>query len=764
MTKIMSPRDDAADHVDRRGFLQRSGAAGLLYAFSIVAPGRGAHAAGSSQPIGAFVRIGTDESVTMLVGVSEMGQGIASGIAQVIAEELMVDWSQVSVQTVNSGTTYGNPFLRGTQGTFGSLSMRGYFAPMRKAGATVREMLRAAAAQAMNAPLSSLIAANGRVTAGSGAGMTYGQLAALAVQQTPMDNPPLLGTGKYVGVSLPRTDIPAKTTGAAVFGLDVRLPNMLYAAVVHSPVFGGILSGALPPPPSGAIAVVGLDTAVAVIARDTYTAFRAAQSLSVQWQPPTGATTVSTGSVLAQAQQLMTTGEVQTAETVGLAQAAIVGASAPLDLTFSFPYVAHACMEVLNCTALVTSTSCTIWAPTQAQTATAATAARLTGLPAAAITVNTTLLGGGLGRKIEQDFISQAIRIAQTVPGTPVKLTWSREQDFAADQYRSAALVRARASVDAMGNVSWWTRLVAPSYAYQHGGSTGIDFIAIAGATGLPYAFTNKLVEYVRHPAAVPVGSWRAIGCSINTFVTETMLDEIAAITRSDPLSLRRRLLASNPRALAVLDAAAAMANWTTPPGTGRARGIAFCFSDNAYVALVVELSQPTAGSLRIITASCAVDVGMAVNPDSVTAQIEGGIVHGLSAALWGEVPISNGRATVRNFNNYRIIRMRDMPTINVRLLDGNPNSLGGAGEISVPPVAPAVANAVASLTGQRLRSLPLLRALTGGTGGSSSGPSSGTGDPRTDSGRPGSSDRSDSRPSGDHSDDEEDDDDEDDD
>ena len=749
MTGTISTHDDAADSLNRRGFLQRSGAAGLLYAFSIVAPARGARAAGPSQPIGAFVRIGADENVTILVGVSEMGQGIASGIAQVVAEELMVEWSRVSVETVNAGTTYGNPFLRGTQGTFGSLSMRGYFAPMRKAGATVREMLRAAAAQAMNAPLSSLIAANGRVSSASGT-MTYGQLAVLAAQQTPMDNPPLLGTGKYVGVSLPRTDIPAKTTGAAVFGLDVRLPGMLYAAVVNSPVFGGTVLGALPPTPSGAVGVVGLDTAVAVIARDTYSAFRASQSLAVKWQLPTGASAVSTGSVLTQAQDLMTTGEVQTAETVGVAQGTIVAAGTPLDRTYSFPYLAHACMEVLNCTALVTSTSCTIWAPTQAQTSTVATAARLTGLPAAAITVNTTLLGGGLGRKIEQDFISQAIRIAQTVPGTPVKLTWSREQDFGADQYRSAALVRARASVDAVGNVSWWTRLVAPSYAYQHGGSTGIDFIAIAGATGLPYAFADKLVEYVRHPAAVPVGSWRAIGCSINTFVAETMVDEIAAAAGSDPLAFRQKLLANNPRALAVVNAAASLGNWTTPPAAGRARGFAFCFSDNAYVAMVVELSQPAAGSLRIFTISCAVDVGMAVNPDSVIAQIEGGVVHGLSAALWGEVPISNGRATVRNFNTYRMVRMRDMPTINVRLIDGNPNALGGAGEISVPPVAPAIANAVARLTGQRLRSLPLLRALAGG--GTSSGSTSGTASSGSGSASAGSATRSDSRTSGDHS------------
>ncbi|MHB1207165.1 MAG: xanthine dehydrogenase family protein molybdopterin-binding subunit, partial [Rhodospirillaceae bacterium] len=576
---------------------------------------------------------------------------------------------------------------------------------------------------ALNLPVGSLTAANGRIT-GGGAFLTYGALADSAAKEAPPPNPPLIGTGQYIGVSVPRSDIPVKVNGKAVFGIDVRLPGMVYAAIQNAPVVGATLTpGMTIAAPTGTLAAVALDTAVAVVAKDTYTAMRAARNLKVNWSIPTGNNTISSAGIMTQAQQLMTTGPVMTAETVGLPQGALLTATKALDLTYNVPYLAHACMEVLNCTALVTPTSCTVWAPTQAQTAVVATAAAVTGLPVSAITVNTTFLGGGLGRKIEQDFISQAIRTAKAMSGTPVKLTWSREQDFAGDQFRPMALARVQAGLDAAGNiVAWWTRLVAPSYSYQHGGKTGVDFLAITGATALPYAFTHRLVEYVRHTAPVAVGSWRSIGCSINTFVTESALDELALAAGVDPLAFRQRLLAGNPRALAVLNAAASLGDWATPPAAGRARGIAFCFSDNSYVAMVVEVSQPTTGTMKVHAVACAVDCGMAVNPDSVTAQIEGGIVHGLSSALWGQVAITGGRANVSNFDSYRMMRMRDMPVVKVQIIDGAPASLGGAGEVSVPPVAPALANAWAKLTGQRLRSLPLFPRAGSSGGGENSG------------------------------------------
>ncbi len=710
--------------LNRRELLAAS-AACLVYAFSVPLTARGARAAAAQTFIGAFVRIDANEGITVLVGVSEMGQGTISSIAQVLAEELTVDWRNVSVQSAPANSAFGNPILRGTQATFGSLSMRGFFAPARIAGATVREMLKMAAAKAFNVPVGSLTTANGKVFAGNSF-LTYGNLAASAAKETPPVNPPLLGTGQYVGVSVPRSDIPMKVNGSAVFGIDVRLPGMVYAGIQNAPVVGATVSpGATFAVPPGTLAVVALDTAVAVVARDTYTSTRAARNLQVNWSVPAGNGAISSAGIMTQAEQFMTTGPVLTAETVGYPQGAILAAAKTVDLTYSVPYLAHGCMEVLNCTALITATSCVVWAPTQAQSAVVATAVAITGLPASAITVNTTFLGGGLGRKIEQDFIAQAIKIAKTMSGTPVKLTWSREQDFAADQYRPMALARVQAGLDASGNLSvWWNRLVAPSYSFQHGGSTGVDFLAITGATGLPYAIAHRLVEYVRHTTPVAVGSWRSIGCSINTFVVESALDELALTAGVDPLAFRRRLLAGNARALAVLEAAAALGDWGTPPPAGRSRGIAFCFSDNSYVAQVVEVSQPSPGTMKVHAVACVVDCGMAVNPDAVTAQIEGGIVHGMSAALWGQVTFASGRPNVRNFDTYRVARMRDMPVIKVEIINGAPASLGGAGEVSVPPVAPALANAWAGLTGQRIRSLPLFPRAVSSAGGGSNGQS----------------------------------------
>jgi isoquinoline 1-oxidoreductase beta subunit len=713
----MHPHSSALS-LNRRQTLAAAAGAGLLYGFSIPFSGRAARAAGQTA-VGAFVRIGADEKITILVGVAEMGQGVSTGVAQVLAEELMVDWSQVTVEMAPASAAYNNPSIR-QQATFGSLSMRGFFAPMRKAGATVREMLKIAAANALGVPVAALTAANGRVfVTGTTTSLSYGALAQAASQVQAPASPPLLGTGRYIGVSVPRADIPVKVTGKAVFGTDVALAGMLYASVKHCPVVGGTLpTGYVPPTPRGAIAAVPLGNAIGVVARDTYSAIRAARGVSAPWIIPWGNDQISSASIMSEAQQLMVTGQVLSAEKVGWAEGAFPAANRQLDVMYSVPYLAHACMEVLSCTALVTADHCTLWASTQAQTSCVNTAVAVTGLPASAVTVNTTYLGGGLGRKVDQDFIRQAVTIAKAIPGTPIKLIWSREEDFGADQYRPMGLARVRAGIDYSGNLSaWWSRLVAPSSSHQRSGNNGIDFLAIVGATGLPYAIENRLVEYVRHPAPVPVGSWRSIGYSINIFVAESAIDELAGLAGADPLVFRQRMLGSNPRALAVLDTAAALAGWSTPPASGRARGLAYCFADNSHVALIVEISRSTTGGMRLHKATCVVDVGLAVNPDGVAAQIEGGIVHGISAALWGQVTFSAGRATVRNFNNYRSVRMRDMPEIKVQLIDGNPASLGGAGEVSVPPVAPALANAWARLTGQRLRSLPLFPpAVSGGS------------------------------------------------
>jgi len=711
----------AAGGLDRRQFMIGGAAAGgLFYAFSLPLMSRGAEAAVTQSNVTAWVKIGTDESIVINVGVSEMGQGISSGVAQVLAEELMVDWSKVQVQFPPANLVYANPLLH-SQGTFGSFSMRGYFQPMRVAGATVRDMLRQAAANTWGVPLSSCAANSGAVSGPNSRVLTYGQLAAAASALPPPANPPLLGTGQLIGTPVIRTDLAAKVQGKAVFGIDVQLPGMLYAGILHCPVVGGTYpAGYTPRAPRGAVAVVPLDNAVAVVVNtNTWDAIRTARGLTVPWVLPPDSASTDSVQMTQQAQNLMAGTGAATAESVGNAAAALAGAKAKIDITFSAPYLAHACMEVLNCTAQVTATSCTIWAPTQAPTSTAATAAALTGLPPSAITVNTTFLGGGLGRKIEQDYISQAIRIAKAVNGKPVKLVWSREEDFSNDVYRPMALSRVQAGLDAQGNVvAWSNRIVSPSISYQRNaaGFTGIDSIAVGGATKLGYSFGTRLVEYIRHPSPVPVGYWRSIGNSVNCFVVESAIDELAKAAGEDPLEFRQALLAGDARSVAVLDAVAELGNWGGSLSRGHAQGLAFSNMDGTLVAQIAEISKTT-GGIKVHRIAAVIDCGPVVNPDSVKAQVEGSIVHGMTAALWGQMTFTAGKANVRNFNNYRMMRLRDMPVVDVTILPSSA-PVGGVGEPAVPPTAPALANAYAKLTGTRIATLPMFPQPPGAGGG----------------------------------------------
>ncbi len=706
-----------ATKMDRRQFLTAAG--GFLLAFTLEDGGnRAARAAGiPTTTVNSWIRIGTDESVTILIGSVEMGQGAYTGLAQGVAEELMIDWAQVRIQPAPAELAWV---------TGGSSSIRGYFPTMRVVGASAREMLIAAAAQTWNVPPSLCRAVNGTVVnTATNAVLTYGQLAPLAATLPVPSNPPLVSpqSFRFIGKSVHRYDLPGKTDGSAVYGLDVHLPGMLYAVIKHCPSLGGTVRGT-PPVPSGAVAVVPLDNAVAVVATNTWQAMQAADELQVSWNIPASAQSVDSGIFLTQAQDLMANGQPVTAESQGDVVSAFNRAAQVVDATYQLPYLAHAYMEVLNCTIRLTTTSCEIWAPTQAPGWVQGTAATITGLPTSRIQVNTTLMGGGLGRKIEQDYIAQAVRVAKAI-GKPVKLTWPREQDMAHDQYRPMALVNVRAAVDAAGNITGWTnRIVSPSILYQRGwiNNTGEDSQATDGATGLPYAFGSRLVEYVRHPAPVPVGFWRSVGHSINAFTVESALDEVAAAIGMDPLSLRRRLLISSqdplaPRSLAVLNAAAALGGWGTPLPAGHARGIAFSPAFGSLVAEVAEISQPAAGTITVHNVACVIDCGQAINPNSVEAQMQGGILHGLSAALWGQVTFKAGKASARNFSNYRVLRMSEAPALSVQIIQsGGP--LGGAGEPGVPPVAPAIANAYFQLTGQRVRTLPFFPGATMGEGG----------------------------------------------
>jgi isoquinoline 1-oxidoreductase beta subunit len=689
--------------VNRRDVLR--GGAGLVVCLACSLSPREAGAAGASK-LGAYIKIDASNRVTVVVGSTEMGQGIMTGLAQLVADELMVDWPSVQAVHAPPGAAYANPMFH-FQLTAGSSSMRAWFKPLRTAAAAAREMLIVAGAQVLNAPPSSCIAEHGAVwVKGTSRSVPYGQIVDAAATLPPPANPPLVSNPRFIGKPMPRLDLPAKVDGSAIFGIDVRRAGMVYAIVKHCPTMSGTVAS-MPAKPAGAIALVNLGNAVAVVAANTGLAMDLAKELNVRWSIPPSSAQLDSTVIDTAAQQLLNTGTPQIAETNGDPDNGVAASPARIESIYHFPYLAHACLEPLNCTAEVTATSCKVWAPTQSPALVMFTAQGLTGLPPDKIQVNTTFMGGGLGRKFEQDYIAQAIKTAIAVK-KPVKLTWPRAEDFANDQYRPMALVRVRAGADNSGNVKGWVyRNVSPSITYQRNpGMTGVDSQATDGSVNLAYGFLARRMEYCRHPAAVPVGYWRSVGHSINCFAVESAIDELAAAAGQDPLAFRQKLLANNPRSLAVLNAAATLAKWSTAPAAGRARGIAFSEAFGSLVAHVVEISAPTLTSIRVHKVSCAVDCGFAVNPNAVEAQIQGGIVHGLSAAMWGRMTFTRGVVSPRNFNRARVTRMPETPEVTVKIINSG-EELGGIGEPGVPPVAPAVANAYARLTGKRLRSLP---------------------------------------------------------
>ena len=688
--------------VNRRKFLLGTSGAFVLH-FCMPGMSRMSQASGAPTPtqLNSYIQINADNTVTVYFGGCEFGQGAMSGLTQLLAEELMVAWTQVQVQTAVAG--------RISYITGGSSAVHNNYLPLRQAGAAVRTMLIQAAAANWGVPIAECSATNGTVVHGpTSRVLTYAAVAPAAALLTPPTNPALIPDAqlRFIGKSMPRFDIPSKANGKAVYGIDVRVPNMVYAVVRHCPSLGGTLAHAPQSSGGNIIAVVPLGDAVATVADTTWDAWHSAGG--VTWNVPASSANINTTVFNTQAATIMANGPVVNAETVGNVSTAMNMAAKTFSATYSFPYLAHACMEVLNCTVSWTPTSCVIWAPTQAASWVLQTAQALTGLAASQITVNTTLMGGGLGRKIEQDYIAQAITVGMAVK-RPVKLMWPREEDFGKDKYRPMVLSKVTAGVDNQNAiVAWDNRIISPSILAQRGwiAAGAEDGQSTEGATQLPYAMGNRLVEFGAHPSPVPIGFWRSVGHSYNCFVVETMIDELAHLGGIDPYTYRRNLLVNNPRYLAVLDAAATLGNYTAPLKTGHARGIAIGEAFGTVVAQVVEISNATATSMTIVSVACAVDLGRVINPDSVTAQMEGGILHGISSILWGNITFANGVASVKNFSNYRIMKMHECPTITVTILPST-NPPSGAGEPGVPPVGPALANAYFKLTGKRVRTLP---------------------------------------------------------
>lgn len=680
--------------------------------------------------IGGFVTISPDGTVTVLYGGAEMGQGTSTGLAQVVAEELGAAWSDVTVQAAPWGSCWT---------TGGSSGIRNYTARMRTAGAQAREMLKAAAADAWGmATTDGLTAVNSTITDGVRS-LSFASLAAAAAVKTPPASPPLLRPGTYVGKSVKRLDIPAKTNGTARYGLDVRIPGMLYAIVRNSPVLGGTLK-ATPSRPAGALAVVNLGNACAVVASNTWAAIMAGKQLSASWLNPADATSNSSATIRSTAQTLLTSGTAVVAEGDPAAAAAAIGATPTLDQTYYVPYLAHVPMEVPNATVAPTYsatgvlTALDIWLGTQAPKSVQAAIVALgtTLVPAGTvITVHPTLLGGGFGRKIETDYAVQAVKTALALKRA-VKLTWAREEDVSHDQYRPFGLARVRARLDPTTKLvtAWSNRIVSPSIAFQRGRlpASGIDSSAVECATtdtAVPYvaAAPTRAVEYVRHTSSLWVGYWRSVGASINVFVVESAMDELAKAAGMDEYRFRRahlqaRIAAGDPNAarfLAVLDAAATLGGWDTPLPAGRQRGISIATCFKSIVAEVVELSVPVAGTIQVHKVAVALDGGNYVNPDAVVAQLQGGVAYALSATLWDQVTFTSGKADQQNFSRYRMLRGREMPVVTTQLIVSNADPTGGVGELAVPGIASAVVSAYAKLTGTRVRSLPVFPGATMG-------------------------------------------------
>jgi isoquinoline 1-oxidoreductase beta subunit len=691
--------------------------AGLTIGFRLPAPrGRAARA----QTPGVFapnqwLSIDRDGLVTITNSVPEMGQGSLTTTAIIIADELDADWNRIRVnQAPADPKRYANP-ITGSQSYGGSRGVRDHMEMWRKSAAAAREMLKQAAANEWNVSVDSVDTEPGVVVHRStGRKLAYGQLVDRA-QALPVPQSPKLKTPdkfRYIGKNLHRLDSPEKVTGRGIYGMDVQVPGMLVASIERPPVVsGGKVQGfdasaarAIP----GVRHVVQVTNGIAVVADRFPTALAGRRALKITWDHGRMAQ-VSSAQISAEYAALAKQPG-QTARKEGDALRALGAGGRTLEAAYEVPFLEHACMEPMNATAHVTADACTVWAPTQNPGGTQATAARITGLPADKVTVNTTLLGGGFGRRGEIDFIVDAVETAKAV-GVPVKLMWTREDDIQHGFYRPATYNVFRAALDGAGMpVAWSHRIVGPGILAQKGrmpAGTSVDPAAVAGARDLPYDIPNLQVEWVNKDFGVPVGFWRSVGSSQNAFITESFIDELAHLAGKDPFEYRRALLGKSPRHKAVLETAAARAGWGSPPPGGHGRGIAVAFSYGSYAAHVIEASVAPDGTVRVHRVVCAIDCGIAVNPDQVKAQMEGGAVYALTAALYGQITVDQGAVQQSNFHNYPMMRISEMPVVETHIVDSG-EAPGGLGEPGVPPVAPALCNAIFALTGKRIRTLPI--------------------------------------------------------
>jgi isoquinoline 1-oxidoreductase beta subunit len=702
--------------LSRRNFLINSAVVGGGFVLSLSLPSvRGDAEAAETFAPNAFIRVASDGKVVLTMPYVEMGQGTYTSIPMLIAEELEVGLDQVRLEHAPPNEKlYANPML-GVQATGNSNALRGGWKPLREAGATAKAMLVAAAAKRWSVDVRSCRAQDGEVIhEPSGKRLKYGDLATDAARMPVPKSVELKRREdfKLIGSPAKRLDAAGKVNGTAIYGIDVRPPGVKIATLAQSPVFGGRLKSA---DDSAAVSVRGvrqivrLDDAVAVVADHMGAAKKGLEALKVEWDagPNAGLSTQDIARELEQA--TLNPGAV--AQNIGHAESAMAGAVTKVEAKYEVPFLAHATMEPMNCTVHFRGSECEIWVGTQAIARVQAMSAKAAGLPPEKVIVHNHLLGGGFGRRLEADGAVRAVEIAKQVDG-PVKVVWTREEDIQHDLYRPYWFDRLTAGLDQDGKPVAWnhrfagssviSRWLPPAYA------NGLDPDSTEGAINLVSNFPHFHVEYVRvEPPGIPTGFWRSVGPSHNVFVTESFVDELAVAGKRDAVAFRRSLLEHNPRARAVLDLAAEKAGWGKPLPKGRGRGVSLQNAFGSLLAQVAEVEVAKDGSVRVYRVTCAMDCGTVVNPNTVQAQLQSGIMYGVTAALYGEISLKSGRVEQTNFDSYQILRMNEAPAVEVHLIQST-EPPGGIGETGTSAIVPAIANAVFAATGKRLRKMPI--------------------------------------------------------
>jgi len=708
-----------------------------LMPFQTLDRAKGMIAKEGSTPLSAWVRIGTDNTVTVIVPHSEMGQGVHTSMPMMLAEELDADWSLVRMEQAPADMAFANgalarEYLRGDMSIpswmsgaaeFGSRKVAEFMnlqitggstavrmtgvRGMRMSGAAARWMLIKAAAAAWGVPESEIVAKKSKLSHASGKSATYGEMAAAAAAFDPPVDVPLKAKKDYtiVGQPIARFDIPGKVDGSAKYGIDLRLPNMTYAVIAASPVFGGTLKSVDEKPAmamKGVKKVVKLPAAVAVVADNTWRAKEALAALQPVWDEGKNAG-VTQASIFAAKEAALAKGGLTEDHASGNVDEALKGAKNVIEATYKVPFLAHATMEVMNCTAHFEGDKLTIWGGFQDGLGAKARAAKAAGIPIDNVMLHHTAMGGGFGRRGGTlDYIDKAVAVARQVEG-PVQVVFTREEDMTQDFYRHASLAKMRAAIDDKGKVTAWLH----TFTEKHDPPEAIR---------VNYDFANQAARYASDTNPIPWGQWRSVDHTQQGFFIETFMDELAAAAGKDPFEFRRAHLEGAPRHKAALELVAEMANWSTPPEQGRARGIAIRDAFGTIVAQVAEVSVGTDGRARVHKVWSAVDPGEVINPATFTAQIQGGAIYGLTAALYGEISIDKGRVVQQNFPDYEMVRMAEAPEHEVRFIESGART-GGAGEPGTAPIAAAVGNAIFALTKKRIRELPFRKAtLTAAT------------------------------------------------